>query len=38
MPTAQAVRAGIHKLPKGKPFTRERFLKHGSRAAVDRTL
>ena len=25
-------------LPKGKPFTSERFLKHGSRGAVDRTL
>ena len=38
MSTAQAVRAGVHKLPRGKSFTRERFLKHGSRGAVDRTL
>ena len=38
MSTAQAVRAGIRKLPKGKPFTSERFLTHGSRSAVDRTL
>ena len=38
MSTARAVRAGIGKLPKGKPFTSERFLKHGSRSTVDRTL
>ena len=38
MPTARAIRAGIRKLPKGKPFTSERFLKHGSHSAVDRTL
>ena len=38
MAIAQAVRAGVHKLPRGKPFTHERFLKHGSRGAVDRTL
>ena len=38
MSTARAIRAGIRKLPKGKPFTSERFLKHGSRSAVDRTL
>ncbi|MDE2906143.1 MAG: DUF6088 family protein, partial [Acidobacteriota bacterium] len=25
-------------MPKGEPFTSERFLKHGSRSAVDRTL
>ena len=31
MSTAQAVRARIAKLPKGKPFTGERFLEHGSR-------
>ena len=36
--TAQAIRASIGKLPKGTPFTGERFLKHGSRGAVDRTL
>ena len=38
MSTAQTVRANIRKLPKGKPFTSARFLKHGSRSAVDRTL
>ena len=38
MSTAQAVRAAIRRLPKGKPFTSERFLEHGSRSAVDRTL
>ena len=38
MSTARAVRAAIRELPKGKPFTGERFLKHGSRSAVDRTL
>ena len=38
MSAARAIRAGIRKLPKGKPFTNERFLKHGSRSAVDRTL
>ena len=38
MSTARAVRASIRKLPTGKPFTSERFLKHGSRSAVDRTL
>ena len=38
MSTAGTIRAGIHKLPRGKPFTNERFLKHGSRSAVDRTL
>ena len=38
MSTARAIRAGIRELPKGKPFTGERFLKHGSRGAVDRTL
>ena len=38
MSTARAIRAGIGKLAKGKPFTSERFLKHGSRSAVDRTL
>lgn len=38
MSTAQAILANIRKLPKGKPFTSVRFLKHGSRGAVDRTL
>ena len=38
MSTAKAVRAAIRKLPVGKPFTGARFLKHGSRGAVDRTL
>ena len=38
MSTARAIRAGIGKLAKGKPFTSERFLKHGSRSTVDRTL
>ena len=36
--TARAIRAGIRELPKGKPFTSERFREHGSRSAVDRTL
>ncbi len=38
MSTAQAVRAGVRKLSRGKPFTSARFLKHGTRGAVDRTL
>lgn len=38
MSTAQAIRRGIRKLPRGKPFTRARFLKHGSPGAVDRAL
>ena len=38
MSTAKAVRAAIRKLPRGKPFTSARFLKHGTRGAVDRTL
>ena len=38
MSTAKAVRATIRKLPRGKPFTSARFLKHGTRGAVDRTL
>lgn len=38
MSTAQTVLANIRKLPKGKPFTSARFLEHGSRSAVDRTL
>ena len=38
MSIAKAVRADIRKLPKGKPFTTARFLKHGNRGTVDRTL
>ena len=38
MSTAKAVRAAIRKLPRGRPFTGARFLKHGTRSAVDRTL
>ena len=38
MSTARTIRTGIRKLPKGKPFTSARFLEHGSRATVDRTL
>ena len=38
MSTAKAVRAAIRKLPRGRPFTGARFLKHGARGAVDRSL
>ncbi len=38
MSTAKAVRAAIRKLPRGRPFTGTRFLKLGTRGAVDRTL
>ena len=38
MTTAKAIRAKLRTLPKGKPFTNSRFLKYGSRGAVDRTL
>ena len=38
MSTTRAIRTSIRKLQKGKPFTSERFLKHGSRGTVDRTL
>ncbi|MYE11728.1 MAG: type IV toxin-antitoxin system AbiEi family antitoxin domain-containing protein [Gammaproteobacteria bacterium] len=38
MSIAQAVLGDIHNLPKGKPFTRERFLSRGPRGTVDRTL
>ena len=38
MSTAKAVRTAIQKLPRGKPFTGARFLKHGARGAIDRTL
>ena len=38
MSTAKAVQAAIRKLPRGRPFTGARFLKLGTRGAVDRTL
>lgn len=38
MSTSQAIRTDIRKLPKGKPFTSARFLKYGSRGAVDRAI
>ena len=38
MSASQAIRTGIRKLPKGKPFTSARFLECGSRGAVDRAL
>ena len=38
MSTAKAVLAAIRKLPRGRPFTGARFLKLGTRGAVDRTL
>ena len=38
MTTAKAIRTDLRKLPKGKPFTNSRFLKHGSRRAVNRAL
>ena len=38
MSAAQAVRSGVRKLPKGRPFTSACFLKHGTRGAIDRTL
>lgn len=38
MSTAKAVRTAIQELPRGKPFTGARFLKHGARGAIDRTL
>ncbi len=38
MSTAKAVRTAIRKLPRGRPFTGARFLKHGSHGAVHRTL
>ncbi len=38
MSTAEAVRADIRKLPRGRPFTISRFAAHGSRGAVDRAL
>ena len=38
MTTTEAIRNNIRKLPKGKPFTNSRFLRHGSRGAVDRAF
>ena len=38
MSTTEAIRTRIQRLSKGKPFTSSRFLKLGSRAAVDKTL
>lgn len=38
MSTTEAIRTRIQRLPKGKPFPSSRFLKLGSRAAVDKTL
>ena len=38
MSAAKLIRTDLRKLPKGKLFTNSRFLKHGSRGAVDRTL
>ena len=38
MSTAKTIRAGVRQLPRGKPFTSARFLKHGTHGAVDRTL
>ena len=38
MSTAKAVRAAVSRLPGGRPFTGARFLKHGPRGAIDRTL
>ncbi len=38
MSTAKAVRAAIRKLPRGRTFTGARFVKLGTRGAVDRTL
>ncbi len=38
MSTTETVRTRIRRLPRGKPFTSSRFLKHGPRGAVDRAL
>lgn len=38
MSTAKAVRTAIRKMPRGRPFTGDRFVKHGTRTAVSRTL
>ena len=38
MTTTEAIRTGLKRLPKGKPFTSSCFLKHGSRGAVGRAL
>ena len=38
MSTTETVRTRIRRLPRGKPFTSSRFLKHGPRGTVDRAL
>ena len=38
MSTSKAIRTSMRRMPKGKPFTSSRFLKHGPRTAVDRAL
>ncbi len=38
MPTAKAIRKRVLQIRRGEPFTNTRFLKLGSRAAVDKTL
>jgi hypothetical protein len=38
MSTTEAIRTHIQRQPKGKPFTSSRFLKLGSRSAVDKAL
>ena len=38
MSTAEAIRAGISEMPRGKPFTNARLLRHGARGTVDRAL
>jgi hypothetical protein len=38
MSTTEAIRSRIQRLAKGQPFTSSRFLKLGSRAAVDKAL
>ncbi len=38
MTASKAIRAQLRKMPKGKPFKNSRFLKFGSRGAVDRAL
>lgn len=38
MSTAKTIRHRVMLIPRGKPFTTRRFLKLGSRAAVDKTL
>ncbi len=38
MSVAEAIRADLRKLPRGRPFTTSRFAAHGPRGTVDRTL